>query len=412
MLRFAALIVIALMLAPSLAAAQGAEPVGTVSDDETSFSRAYDGDVGAGAIVGIFAIGSIGDTESQAMGMMATLPPVFASGLGSSVEDAGVIVGEPEDLTVATIGNQSVGLRVPYTMFGSLEGEIVIVGVRQSTWVQMLIGMGVGEAGVQAQLEDLARQLLPRWPSADPVTVRPDGLRTGGIWNMAPMPEDLPAGFAVDPNIEDGPAVGTVSPVPEGAGASQGTTPTEADATPSPSLDLPLLPTPPPAGGETPAPPQAPPSDVTPIETSTPSSAPDVTPTPVDVATPAPNPRVALPFDVTVEIFLPLEMATIDGEDGSCSGAGLLDGLSGDAEVTLQGASTAGDGSASGPMSGPGQVALDRETGEEICYFRASVPDVPPRARYSLLAGETVLGQYTYGELTETGSILVVIDDD
>ena len=53
------------------------------------------------------------------------------------------------------------------------------------------------------------------------------------------------------------------------------------------------------------------------------------------VATPAPNPRLALPFDVTVDIFLPMEMATVSDEDGSCSGTGFLDGLSGDGEVTL-----------------------------------------------------------------------------
>lgn len=409
MLRFAALIAVALLLAPSLAAAQGTAPVGTVSDDETTVSRAYDGDPATGSIIGIFAIGSVADTESQAIGEMATIPPIVASSLGSAVEESGVTVGEPETLAIAPIGDQSTGLRVPYTMFGaSLQGEIILIGVRQSTWVQVLIGMGVGEAGVQAQLEELARQLLPRWPSADPVSVRPDGLRMGGIWNMAPLPEDLPAGFTVDPAVEDGPAAGTVSPVP---GAS-GTTPAAPGATPSPSLDLPLLPTPTPPAGETPAPvlpTPAPP--VAPIETPAPPVEATETPAPADVATPAPNPRVALPFDVTVEIFLPLDMATVN-EDGSCSGTGLLDGLTAEADITIQGASGAGETSASAPVSGPGQVALDRETGEEICYFRATVTEVPPRARYSLLAGETVLGQYTYDELTDTGSVLVIVDGE
>ena len=91
---------------------------------------------------------------------------------------------------------------------------------------------------------------------------------------------------------------------------------------------------------------------------------------------------------------------------------GLLDGLSADGQVTLQSATEGGASSASAPMSGPGQVALDRETGEEICYFRATLTDVPARASYSLLAGETVLGQYAYDELTETGSILVIVEGD
>jgi hypothetical protein len=302
-------------------------------------------------------------------------------------------------VTVTPIGDQASGTRVPFTMFGSVEGEVVILAVRQSTWVQLLIAMGVGETGSLAQLESLAQTVLPRWPTADSVTVRPDGLRTGGIWAMMPLPEDVPAGYTVDPEIEEGPAAGTVAAAPGGSPAT----------TPAPSTDLPLLPTPTPAGGVT-LPTPAPAAGAT----ETPGPAEIVIPSPsaTEIATPAPNPRVALPFDVTVEIFLPLDMATIDEEDGSCSGTGLLDGLAGDAEVTIQGASAGGEASASAPMSGPGQVALDRETGEEVCYFRATVPDVPARARYSVLAGETVLGQYTYDELTETGSILVVIDSE
>jgi hypothetical protein len=381
--RIAALIAVALMLVPSLAAAQGAEPVGTVSDDETTVSRAYDtGDVQG--IFGIFALGSVADSETQAMGMMTTLPAVIASGMSGTVEDAGAVVQPPEPVTVAAIGDQATGTRLPYTMFGSVDGEVMILAVRQSTWVQLLIGMGIGEADIQTQLEGLARTILPRWPSASPVTVRPDGLRDGGIWAMMPLPEDVPAGYTVDPDIEEGPAA------PTGPGATS----------PAPSTDLPLLPTPTPASGQVPAP-AAPETPVPPVIATQP---------PAEVATPAPNPRVALPFDVTVEIFLPLGMAT-ENDDGSCSGSGFLDGLSADGQVTLQGA-TGDDASASAPMSGPGQVALDRETGEEVCYFRATLTDVPARARYTLLAGETVLGRYTYGDLTETGSILVVIGEE
>lgn len=382
MLRFVALFVAILLLAPSVVAAQGAEPVGTVSEDENTVSRAYDGDAMQG-VIGIFAIGSIAETESEAIGMMTTLPAVLASSLSGTVEESGATVEPPEPVTVTQIGDQAVASRMAFTVFGSTGGEVVILAVRQSTWVQLLIGMTVGEAETLPQLEEIARTVLPRWPSTDTVTVRPDGLRTGGIWTMMPLPEDVPAGYTIDPAIEDGPAADTAAP-------STG----ETGGTPAPSSDLPLLPTPVPADGDT-----------TPVPGEPTSAPPDST---EPVATPAPNPRLALPFDVTVDIFLPMEMATVSDEDGSCSGTGFLDGLSGDGEVTLQGA-TGDDASVSASMNGAGQVALDRETGEEVCYFRAMLTDVPPRARYTLLAGEMVLGQYTYDEMTETDTILVVI---
>ena len=380
------------LLAPAVVAAQGTAPVGTVSEDETTVSRAYDSGTVQG-LFGIFAVGQVTETDSQAIGMMTTLPAVIASSLSGTVEDSGATVEPPEQVTVTPIGDQATATRVPFTMFGTTDGEVVILAVRQSTWVQLLIGMSVGESETLPQLDALARTILPRWPSADPVTVRPDGLRTGGIWTMMPLPEDVPAGYTVDPDIEDGPAAGA-SVIPGGTGG-----------TPAPSSDLPLLPTPTPAGGETPRVPGE-----TPVASETPAP-PVIATEPVEVATPAPNPRVALPFDVTVDIFLPMDMAVVNDEDGSCSGSGFLDGLSGDGQVVLQ-AATGDDAPTSAPMNGAGQVALDRETGEEVCYFRATLTDVPPRARYTLLAGETVLGQYTYGELTETGSILVVIGEE
>lgn len=380
MLRFAAIVAIALLLVPSLATAQTTGPVGTVSDDETSVSRAYEGDAASGTF-GIFALGSVSEMESQAIGLMRTMPPVIASGMSGTIEDAGAIVETPEQVPVTAIGDQSTATRVPYTMFGSVEGELVILAVRQATWVQVLVGFGLSEADHLPQLERLARQMLSRWPATEPVTVRPDGLRTGGIWAMMPLPEDVPAGYTVDPDIEEGPGPGTVAPTAGGPAAE------------TPASDLPLLPTSTPPAAEIP-----------------PASAPSAPTPPPAVATPAPNPRLALPFDVTVEIFLPLDLATVE-DDGSCHGDGLLDGLDGDGQVTLR-AADAGDRSATAQMAGPGQVALDRETGQEICYFRATLTDVPARARYTLLAGETVLGRYTYDELTATGSILIVLGED
>jgi hypothetical protein len=400
MLRSAVIVALALLLAPTLVVAQATEPVGIVSDDETTVSRAYDNPAAVNdELSGLFALGFVNGTESEASGMVERFPAILGSSITSEM-DASVEVGEAVSVPV-TLGDEASGNRIPLSMLG-MEGEYTVLVVRQGTWVQALVGFGVGDVDTLTDLEGISRTTLARWPSEAPVAVRADGLRAGGIWSMMPMPEDLPAWFEIDPEFEEGPAAtsAAVAPAPSGPAATPA----------SPSRDLPLLPTPTPAGGEAQAPIETPVPPVTATETPAPSNAPAETPAPAEVATPAPNPRLAQPFDVTVEIFLPLDMATMN-DDGTCSGAGLLDGLTGDGSLTLQD-SSGGGASVSAPLDAPGQVAFDRETSQEICYFRATLTEVPPRAEYTLLAGDSVLRQYSYDDLADAGSVLVVIGED
>ncbi len=384
---------VALLLAPALATAQTTEPVGTESDDETTVSRAYDNPAAlTDGLFGVYAFGFIDESESQAAGTLRTVPRIFAAGLTSELEDGEFVLEDPIEVPGTPIGDDSTVTRMGFIMFGTFDGEVVLLAVRQGTWVQVLAGIGAGNVDVQAELEAIATTLQPRWPSDSPIAVRTDGLRTGGIWDMMPMPEDMPAGFELDPVAEEGPAatVSVTVPVPPApTGQQPGPTP---EAT---IRDIPLFPTPTPA-------------DMPPAETETPATLPTPTPsTPVeDVATPAPNPRLAMPFDVTVEIFLPLEMTTISEEDGSCIGTGLLDGLATDGSLMLVGAQAPAS-AATAPLTGPGVVAYDTEAGQEICYFSAVFTDVPPRAAYTLLADESVIGWYTYDELSGADRVLV-----
>jgi hypothetical protein len=404
MIRSAVLVaIVALLLAPSLAVAQTTEPIGIVSPDETSVSRSYDNPSAfVNGTIGIFALGAIAETESEATGLMRTMPAIVAAGMSGELEGMDFAFEDPVDVPVTPIGDDTTATRMAFTMFGTVDGEVVLLAVRQATWVQVLIGMGAGESAVQAELEALARALQPRWPSGDPVTVRPDGLRAGGIFNMMPLPEDLAAGFELDPEFEEGPGPGTVAVVP--TPSAQVTPPVQVTPapgeTPTPIRDVPLLPTPTPAVGVTPP---------TQVETPATGQTPITLPTPTvaaPAATPPPNPRLALPFGVTVEILLPMELATVSEEDGSCSGAGLLDGLTTGGSLTLLAAEGTA-GSATAPLSGPGMVAFDTEKQREVCYFSAIFTGVPPRASYTLMAGDSVLARFSYAELTTGEPILV-----
>ena len=378
-------ILIAIALAPSVALAQTTEPVGTVSPSDTEVARAYDNpNVYFDETVGVMALGSTHESEEDAARAASTYPTLFASSLTSELEgdvpgEGDFVFEEVEEVPIAPLGDDSTASRAPFTMFGSFEGEYVFLMVRQGTWVQMLVGFGVGDVDVVADLEAIATTIQPRWPTTDPIVVREDGLRTGGIWNMTPMPEDLPAGFVLDEEFEEGPAATAESVVPVGTPASNAT-PVE------PSRDLPLIPTPTPEVSD-------------PLPTAVPE-------TPATVPTPAAiNPRLALPFDVTIEIILPLDLATV-AEDGSCSGDGLFAGLTAGGSLTLRNVS---DGSAavSAPITAPGMVTYDTLDQEDVCYFAATITQVPARAEYTLLAGESVLGQYTYEDLTTGEPVLI-----
>lgn len=420
----------ALMLAPSLAQAQAAEPVGTVSTGEGEVARGYDNPNAYFEVtIGVMVIGTIHDTEEQASRSARTIANIFSAALTSDPGED-FEFGDMEEMEPSALGDEAFAHRMPFTMFGSFEGQYVILSIRQESWVQVTVGFGIGDVDVLGDLEAIAGTTLSRWPTDDPIAVREDGLRTGGIWNMTPMPEDMPAGYVLDEDFEEGPGatvsdivpVGTPEPAatPETPEPDLAGTPepdaTEPAATPEAtaipeqptvaddeateeSRDLPLIPT---------DVPEMPEADEPVEDPATPVPSAEL---PSDIATPdGMNPRLALPFDVKVEVIMPLDNATI-AEDGSCSGAGLLDGLTGDATLTLR---TGQDGSlvATAPVSGPGIVAYDTIEREEVCYFSASFTDVPPRAHYTLLAGESVLGRLTYEELHTGQPVLVVIGGD
>lgn len=416
---FLAFVVIALLF-PTLVVAQDTEPVGTVSAGDDEVYRAYDNpNVYFNATISILAFGTVHDTEAVASRNVDTTASVVAAAIRSGAEEdgaGGLEFGEVEEVQMGALGDESRADRLPMTMSGSFEGEYVLVTVRQGAWVQVLAGFGFGDGvDVLTDLEAVAQIVLPRWPSDDPIAVREDGLRTGGIWNMMPLPEDLAAEFEVDPESEEGPAATVETVVPAGTptAGTEAATPTAAPPSPG-GRDLPLLPTTTPedAARESTAVPETPPAtDPTPsgpeptvvpqTPTETPSAA---SPSPVDPTTI--NPRIAQPFDVTVEIIIVGERYVI-ADDGSCSGTGLLDGIAGGGTLTLR-ESTGGQQSATATLSA-GLVGYDTELQQDVCYFRASFSDVPARAQYSLLAGNTVIGRFSYEELTTGDSLVVVL---
>jgi len=483
MFRQSLLVILAvLLLAPSVAWAQTTEPVGTVSTGDDEVARAYDNPNAYFEVtIGVMILGTIYDNPDQASRSAANIAGIFSAALTSDPGED-FVFDDLEELPSPGLGDESFAHRLPFTMFGSFEGEYIILTIRQDSWVQVMVGFGIGEIDVLADLIDIAEPVLPRWPSDDPIALREDGIRTGGIWNMAPLPEDMPEGYVLDESFEEGPGatVSDVVPVatPDAATpvpvTEEATTPepaeteapeptaTEAIAeTPVPteepteaatpeattgSREIPRIPmetpTPEPTVAETPEPTAT--EAVTPAPAATEEATPEATetaaatPEPTEAATPEPteaatpeateepagatpavteeitiatpdaiNPRIALPFDVRIDVIVPLDRVAV-AADGSCSGSGLLDGLTGGAELTIR---TGADGSlvATAPLSDPGVVAYDTVKRQEVCYFTASFTEVPPRAQYTLLAGESVLGRLSFEDLYTGEPVLVEV---
>jgi hypothetical protein len=408
-------LMIALLLAPVAANAQDAEPVGTVSTGDDQVYRSYDNpNVYFDATVGILAFGTIYDNDTAASRGLDSTANVFAASLeGSASDEAGSApdfeFGDLEEVEMPTIGDESLAHRLSLVMFGSFDGEYVLISVRQGAWLQVLVGFGFGDVDVFTELEALAGDMITRWPSEEPIAVREDGLRTGGIWNMMPVPEDISADFVLDDDFEEGPATESDEIVPAGSPApvSDSGTPA-AESTMPAGRDLPLLPTSTPESAQ--PEPTMPSGSEAGIAPATETPAPTAEPTPAPASTPAPSSRMAQPFDVTVEIVIP-EGRYIVAEDGSCSGQGLLDDLDQGGTLTLRVAND-GEQAAEVEFGSAGQVGYDVPLRQDACYFQASFTDVPARSGYSLLAGDSVIGRFTYEELSELNTVVVVIGDN
>lgn len=420
------LFVIAMLVTPSIALAQTTEPVGTVSTGDDEVSRAYNNpDVYFDAMSGMFVFGTVYGDETAASRSLDTTAAIFAASLrsGLSSEEMGsddYELGELEEIESEPIGDESRASRLPFELFGSFDGEYGIVIVRQGAWVQVLVGFGVGEVDVVPELAAIATAIEPRWPSDEPIAVREDGLRTGGIWNMTPMPEDLPDGFVIDEEFEEGPAttVDTIvpagTPVPDTAEAP----PVAEEEAPSSERELPLIPveatdetdpTAAPAPTGTPGrlePITAPIEPTPPTASPTPETEPTVADAAELVATPVMHERLARPLDVSFEIII-AEGNYAQNDDGSCSGSGLIDTLVADGELALR--EDNGDALATTTIEGVGLLAYDTVLEQDVCYMTARFTDVPGRSDYILVAGESVIGRFGYEELATGEPVLVVV---
>ncbi|MBA2288843.1 MAG: hypothetical protein H0V98_00485 [Chloroflexia bacterium] len=428
-----------MLVIPSIAAAQSTEPVGGVSTGEDEVFRAYDNpDVYFDAIAGILTFGTVYDDDTAASRSIDTTAAIFAASLRSGVSSDEMSggdyeFGELEDAEIGQIGDESSASVIPFALFSSFEGEYGVVIVRQDAWVQVLIGFGIGEVDVVAELEALATAIQPRWPSDDEIAVREDGLRTGGVWNMTPMPEDLSDGFEIDEGFEEGPAATTDAIV-----ALDPTAPdTDEEPTePGPQgvRDLPLIPeegVDEPSTAATPVPidviaePVDPPSDepelIEPIglPTGTPQAEPEDVAVDPEMPGPAETPvmsdRLAQPFDVSFEIIIAAGHF-VRNDDGSCSGSGLIETLGAEDEADVEGELALrernGDALATAELDGAAMLGYDTVLEQDVCYMTAQFSDVPGRSRYILVAGESVIGRFGYDDLASGEPVLVVIGAD
>lgn len=414
-------LMVLMLMIPSIAvAAQPVEPVGTVTSGNNEVYRAYDNpNVDMDALAGILAFGSIHVDEAAASQDFGSTAEIFVEslrgGLSNGAGNGDYEFGVLEAVEIDQIGDESTASLLPFTLFGTIDGEYGIVAVRQGAWVQVLVGFGVGEVDVIPELAALATALEGRWPSDEPIVAREDGLRTGGIWDMMPLPDDLPVGFEIDEAFEEGPAPADGDTDPTGTAAAG------SGATPSPAASPVVAATPESGVGASPNVPGATP--VVPPE-STPDTAPIIEPGGAPTPTPEPSPeavdtapeepastgdmneRLAPPIDLLIDIIIAQGSYT-PNPDGSCSGSGAADSLTPGGDLSVQ--DTFGNDLVVASIDATGTLNYDMVLTEDVCYWRLTIPNVTAREEYVLATGGTVIGQFQYEDVATGEPGLVVI---
>ncbi|MBA2759828.1 MAG: hypothetical protein H0U38_09085 [Chloroflexia bacterium] len=449
-------LVILLMIPSITVAQQPPEPVGTVTSGTNEVFRAYNNpDVDMDALAGVLAFGSISIDETTAASEFGSTAETFVEslrdGLSEEQSSGDYQFGELEAVGIGQIGDESSASLLPFTLFGTIQGEYGIVAVRQGASVQTLVGFGVGEADVIPDLLAIATTIEGQWPSEDPIIVREDGLRTGGIWDMMPLPGDLPDGFEIDVAFEEGPAAqDDIEPTGASTADAGAATPVgdgeEPGATPALARKAPLI-TSRAGGGATPgaspvaaatpvqgdvptsqavvssqddqeATPVASPAQDTepiiePVQSPTPTPVPeaDVTDTDESASTDDMHERLARPFDLSIDIIIAQGSYTRN-DDGSCSGSGMADSLAPGGDVSVQ--DSFGNDLAVVTIEDTGRLNYDTVLTEDVCYWRVTLPDVTAREEYVLATGGTVIGQFRYEDLAtgEPGLVVIGADDD
>lgn len=351
-----------------------AKPVGIVTDTPNEVFRRYlaetanVGPVFDGQSMSLYSYGFVATSTSEAKrefkAIARQFPEVFEMMADETERESGVTIelAEHRRVEFAQLGDEAAAFVTP-AMYGVIGVEFAVAIIRDASWLQMLLTVAFNDNGETIELlEDVASTAKTRWPNDTSVRVRTDGVRYGGVWGLAVLPDEVPDHLRLDTGYDEGPGPGALPP------SSKPTPmPTIASSTESPE------------------------STAEPAQASSQDS------------------RLAQPFDTTIRVILANDTFSADSR-GQCEGQGRYSSLH---EEGLAALKTVDGGEELVLTRGlqPGYVSYDLQLQADVCVFEINFRKVPPRAGYLLIAGDAPIARFTYDELSAGGIGEVVVEN-
>lgn len=365
---------VSLLPMPTAAIVASASPIGTVSPNGDQVYRAFespslsDVETEWGDAYYLEFIGDRFDTAQDASTgfqyfvnyLPDALPEIVAELVQENMPGNHVEPGSPKILTVPQIGDDAFAVELDASLGLLADERLMILIIRNENHVLTATAATHDlNADLLTMLVSIVSPTLDRWALNDPIQMDEDGIRSGGIWNMVPKPNEVPDGFVLDQEYEEGPG------------------PQRDQSVPSPISDQPLLPT-----------------------TSFESQISEGEGT---------NSRLAIPFDATIRVILANDTFSADHR-GQCEGQGRYSSLH---EEGLAALKTVDGGEELVLTRGlqPGYVSYDLQLQADVCVFEINFRKVPPRAGYLLIAGDAPIARFTYDELSAGGIGEVVVEN-
>lgn len=365
---------VSLLPMPTAAIVASASPIGTVSPNGDQVYRAFespslsDVETEWGDAYYLEFIGDRFDTAQDASTgfqyfvnyLPDALPEIVAELVQENMPGNHVEPGSPKILTVPQIGDDAFAVELDASLGLLADERLMILIIRNENHVLTATAATHDlNADLLTMLVSIVSPTLDRWALNDPIQMDEDGIRSGGIWNMVPKPNEVPDGFVLDQEYEEGPG------------------PQRDQSVPSPTSDQPLLPT-----------------------TSFESQISEGEGT---------NSRLAIPFDATIRVILANDTFSADHR-GQCEGQGRYSSLH---EEGLAALKTVDGGEELVLTRGlqPGYVSYDLQLQADVCVFEINFRKVPPRAGYLLIAGDAPIARFTYDELSAGGIGEVVVEN-
>lgn len=282
------------------------------------------------------------------------LPTVLEELVNENLPGATVLADDPVSGPVLRIGDEAFSISIRLDKGILIDEFFGMLVIRQGARVlTATVASNDVNLDYVSLLSSMLDPIMQRWDDENAVKLDSEGIRMGGIWDMVPRQNEVPQGFELDVDYEEGP------------GLSE-----EAESSSVTNKGEPAV-----RGGS---------------HTGNQQSD-----------------RIAKPFDVEFRIIM-FPGTYESSPDGTCAGIGGYSGLAGGRSVSLKSPNEATILAISAPLN-VGILSYDMEAGEEVCVFETSFHDVPPRGNYILSSYWVDFSEFSFPELSSEDVIEIIV---